>query len=852
MQQRNLIIFLVLAAALIFSWPWVSRLIWGPPQPQGKTPAAKDGGHQTSKPPPKPARPTRPPTGPHGDGALVQLGDDSTKLKVVLDGFGAGVRSVVLNQFPQANYFGKPDKEDGKTLPQELIRADQNLYLPSYALYHYPDEQADRPLPTLGQVRWELVEPGQPEPGRSYSKVVFAANVRDIRITKTFSLDKDAYHIGLEVKIERRATVTPETAATLVAGRAGGLPLAALAQAAVPTKVFRYQIAGPHGTRLEGEWYARTHRDAMILKVGQAGDDPLRTTEDLRRLSHREGGDEVLRTNDRFIRYGGVAVQFFACLVVVDDQQAEGVGQNFLARARPTLETAWVHGKVVGVNRDLRTIDLDTTPEAGLFDFSSRRQVVQKIFVPPSGAGAEDMLAGVHEGERLVANCYTDAYDRRVAVEVVDQANANRLFFDDITVRLTTEPIKLEPGKPVVHRYLLYNGPVKVALLGDLQGDKAVPPELVQRYRDTLQLRTLTDYHSNSVFGEIANTIGWTRLLIFFTNLMHTVLYYLHQVIPNYGLCILVLTILVRACMFPLSRKQTLASQRMQEKMKRLQPEINRLKEKYKDDPQMLRQEQTALMLRSGVHGGMLGTCWIALLQMPIFMGLYFALQESIHFRLAPFIIPGWIENLAAPDMLFYWTQSIPLVSSPDNYNGFWSFLYLGPYFNLLPVIAVAFMLLQQQMMQPPATDEQTAQQQKMMKYMMVLFGLFFYKVAAGLCLYFIASSLWGFTERKLLAKKKAQIAAAPETEEGGRLWRWAMDRLQVQREAIQGTPPAGAAPTLPAPADGAKGRGKAKGKGKRPGRPQPESNGSPKGGWLGKLRQWWQEVLKEAQRKNR
>ena len=64
-------------------------------------------------------------------------------------------------------------------------------------------------------------------------------------------------------------------------------------------------------------------------------------------------------------------------------------------------------------------------------------------------------------------------------------------------------------------------------------------------------------------------------------------------------------------------------------------------------------------------------------------------------------------------------------------------------------------MIVQQKMMTPPPTDEQQAMQQKMMKYMMVFFGLMFYKVAAGLCLYFIASSLWGFAERKLLPKKK-------------------------------------------------------------------------------------------------
>ena len=97
------------------------------------------------------------------------------------------------------------------------------------------------------------------------------------------------------------------------------------------------------------------------------------------------------------------------------------------------------------------------------------------------------------------------------------------------------------------------------------------------------------------------------------------------------------------------------------------------------------------------------------------------------------------------------------------------SMFYLGPYFNLLPVIAVTLMLLQQKMLTPPPADENQAFQQKMMKWMMVFFGLFFYKVAAGLCIYFIASSLWGLAERKLLPKRPTAAAAAASPPTGSR-----------------------------------------------------------------------------------
>ena len=71
----------------------------------------------------------------------------------------------------------------------------------------------------------------------------------------------------------------------------------------------------------------------------------------------------------------------------------------------------------------------------------------------------------------------------------------------------------------------------------------------------------------------------------------------------------------------------------------------------------------------------------------------------------------------------------------------------------VLPIITVGLFVLQQKMFMPPAADEQAAMQQKMMKYMMIFMGLMFFKVASGLCIYFIASSLWGLGERRFLPK---------------------------------------------------------------------------------------------------
>jgi membrane protein insertase Oxa1/YidC/SpoIIIJ len=133
-----------------------------------------------------------------------------------------------------------------------------------------------------------------------------------------------------------------------------------------------------------------------------------------------------------------------------------------------------------------------------------------------------------------------------------------------------------------------------------------------------------------------------------------------------------------------------------------------------------------------------------------------------------------WIKNLAAPDMLIYWSENIPIISSPDHAGGILGVLYLGPYLNVLPVFAVVFMMIVQMQTMPPPTDDQQAMQQKMLKFMSIFFGIMFYKVAAGLCIYFITSSLWGMAERKLLPKKKpvaafpAQAAGTPPGSSGG------------------------------------------------------------------------------------
>jgi YidC/Oxa1 family membrane protein insertase len=724
------------------------------------------------------AQKARPPT--PAQPRTIELGGPDYFIHALLSTKGGGVQSLTLTKFQAASREGRPVfLADGARAPLDLIPDDP--VLPSFALYHFPDpgkpgETPPPPVTTLGETTWKLE--GRSDNGEE-QQVRFSAPVPGydhLTLHRVYSLRKKDYHLGLTIEIHDERD--PE-------GKGEVRP-------------FRYQLAGPHGVPIEGEWYTYTYRNAVIGMV-DSRNNLWRTLEDSRRISYREGGDRIPegpRAGD-FLQYAVVANQYFASGIVVDNKQPAadegGVDpKGILAWARPTLETEEVRGRLLKVNLKTNEILVGMVQDkAEILRFCK--------LLPRARKEVEDLNLG--EGDLVLVEAYQ--VDGQLVAGSIHHGDASRPFLDDVTVRVNSEIVELKPGETRAHRFLLYQGPIKVMLLGQFSGDEAVDPDLVTRYGDTLHLSTLTDYRSAGIFGSISQAIHFTDLLIFCTKLMHWLLYLLLLIVRNEGLSIILLTVIVRGLMFPISRKQALMSQKMQA----LAPELKKVQEKYKNDPQGRTHAMMDLYRKHGVNP--LGGCLPLLLQMPIFLGLYWALQESIRFRLAPFL---WIHNLAAPDMLIPWSTKIPWISDPNNMGGF---LYLGPYFNVLPVLAVTLMLAVQKMMMPPAADEQQAMQQKMMKWMMILMGLFFYKVAAGLCLYFIASSAWGLAERKLLPKRQAALATAggPAIPAGGK-----------------GTGP----PT----------RGKAAGRGKARGKKAVEEQRR-----FQRIRTWWDELLRQAKK---
>ncbi|HMC63436.1 MAG TPA: membrane protein insertase YidC [Gemmataceae bacterium] len=794
-MQKNYVLLALIIVIIFVGWYWVQNQIWPPrradQQQQAKTDAAKKDGDkkkegepkadekkdakqpEVKQPDQKPevkekpevkAKPEEkvPPKPPP---ETYTLGGPDTHLQVVLTTRGAGVQKLTLNRFKAADYLGKPVDHE-----LELIPDDE--FIPSYLMYHYPDPtDTDKPpVLSLGLKTWKFEARAK---NGDVEEIKFSARVpgqEHIKIVKTYRLGPKDYHLGLLVEIER--------------DKKGGDAKA---------EKFRYQIAGAHGLPIEAEPYTSTFRKAIIGLLDDRNSLWRELdNEDSFRISHRLGGDKVPAFNrgGGMVAYAGVANQYFAAVIVPDNVQpqadAGGVDRKgIIAWARPTLETTEQSGRLRGKVVDHR-IDFEETR-------SGKQGGVLKLLgscylLPHVERHLKE--ANLKDGDQVMLSTYV-ADGKRVATWI-RRGQSPRAFLDDITVRVNSEPIDLRPGEKVAHQFLLYHGPVKTRLLGQFSGDAAVREKLVDRYTDTLHLRTLTDYGSIGFF----RTIGWSRLLIWTTSLMHGLLYLLSfLVFGSNGLSIILLTVLVRGLMFPISKKQALFSIKMQE----MQPELKKIQEKYKNDPQSRTQVTMELHRKHNVN--MFGGCLPMLLQLPIFLGLYYALQESISFRLASFL---WIDNLAAPDMLAWWGESIPYVSDPDSQGGFF---YLGPFFNLLPIFAVALMFFQQKMMMPPPTDEQQALNQKVMQFTMVFMGIVFYKVASGLCLYFIASSLWGVAERKLLPKKKkGEPPTATSAQPNGK-------------------------PASP------------RGKGRPPAKP--EGNGA-----VQKVKDWWAELLKEARKK--
>lgn len=241
-------------------------------------------------------------------------------------------------------------------------------------------------------------------------------------------------------------------------------------------------------------------------------------------------------------------------------------------------------------------------------------------------------------------------------------------------------------------------------------------------------------------------TSGWLswleKILKFFLEL-------LHKGIPNWGLDIIIMTVILKLIMFPLMKKQSMGSLKMQE----IQPKMEALKSKYANDQQKLQAETTKLYQEAGYNPA--SGCLPILFQFLVVIAMYNLFNNYFDFHGASFI-PGWIPDLSAGDKIFSWEKQIPLLSG-----------LTGNTFRLLPIIYFATQLLSGLITNKsqPQQPGQTAATMKFMTYgMPIMFFFVFYNAPSGLLLYWLISNILGIVQQviinRMMKAKREEMAA--------------------------------------------------------------------------------------------
>ncbi|MDR3275593.1 MAG: membrane protein insertase YidC [Treponema sp.] len=216
-----------------------------------------------------------------------------------------------------------------------------------------------------------------------------------------------------------------------------------------------------------------------------------------------------------------------------------------------------------------------------------------------------------------------------------------------------------------------------------------------------------------------------------------------YRIVPNYGLAILFLGLLTKIVLFPLTRKGSESTLKMQA----LAPKIKEIQDKYKDNPQQMNAKMAEFYKTEGYNP--LSGCLPILIQFPIMIAMYNLFNNHFDLRGAMFI-PGWIPDLSMPESVYHLPFTIPLLGWTD--------------IRLLPFIYTGSQLLSSKITQTPG--QQSGMQMKIMMYgMPLMFFFILYNVPAGLTVYWIMNNLLSLAQQliinRLMAKKKAELAAS-------------------------------------------------------------------------------------------
>ncbi len=223
--------------------------------------------------------------------------------------------------------------------------------------------------------------------------------------------------------------------------------------------------------------------------------------------------------------------------------------------------------------------------------------------------------------------------------------------------------------------------------------------------------------------------------------LLKWMLQFFYALIPNWGVAIILVTVLIRVILFPLSKKSSESTQQMQ----KMQPKIKEIQAKYKGKPQKLNEEMAKLYKDAGYNP--LSGCLPMLIQFPILFAMYRLFNNYFEFRGALFI-PHWIPDLSVGDSVWHFSQAIPFLGWTD--------------LRILPIVYVISQLIFGKITQTPTSDQQQNNTMKFMLYGMPLFFFFiFYNAPSGLLLYWTCANFLMLVQqliiKHMMNKKEAR-----------------------------------------------------------------------------------------------
>nr|WP_303935249.1 membrane protein insertase YidC [Treponema denticola] len=205
-----------------------------------------------------------------------------------------------------------------------------------------------------------------------------------------------------------------------------------------------------------------------------------------------------------------------------------------------------------------------------------------------------------------------------------------------------------------------------------------------------------------------------------------------YKIIPNWGVALLLLTLLMRIIFFPLTKKSSEATKRMQE----LQPQINELQQKYKNNPQKLNAEMVKFYKEAGYNPA--SGCLPLLIQLPFLFAMFRLFNNYFEFRGASFI-PGWIPDLSIGDSILKFGFTIPFLNWTD--------------LRLLPIIYTASQLLHGKLTQTPGQSQQNPSMKMMIYFMPLFFFFLFYNAPSGLLLFWTFSNILMLLQQLIINK---------------------------------------------------------------------------------------------------